>query len=89
MKHLGVRSQGGGNLPCHPTGKLLQAAHGSIAELLHAAASILVAFLIIPPCERATLMQAFHQMAAIYEPASNVHHKFATRKIGETKTSLA
>ncbi|CAM9676234.1 unnamed protein product [Lampetra fluviatilis] len=38
--------------------------------------------------QRATLLEAFAQMAAIYDPLSNVRHKFATRRSREADTPL-
>ncbi|CAN0335557.1 unnamed protein product [Lampetra fluviatilis] len=37
----------------------------------------LAAFLAIPPPERSTLTQAFDQLASIYEPLADAHHKVA------------
>ncbi|CAM9336749.1 unnamed protein product [Lampetra fluviatilis] len=48
----------------------------------------LAAFYAIPPTDRTTLSQAYAQMAAIFDPPSNVHQKFATRRRGEIETPL-
>ncbi|CAN0252099.1 unnamed protein product [Lampetra planeri] len=49
----------------------------------------LAAFYAIPRTERVTLPKAFAQMAAIYDPPSNVRHKFALRRWREAETPLA
>ncbi|CAM9618637.1 unnamed protein product, partial [Lampetra fluviatilis] len=48
----------------------------------------LAAFYAILPDHRGTFLRAFAQMAAIFDPPSNVRHKFAARRRGETETPL-
>ncbi|CAM9704463.1 unnamed protein product, partial [Lampetra planeri] len=48
----------------------------------------LAAFYAILPDQRGTFLRAFAQMAAIFDPPSNVRHKFAARRRGETETPL-
>ncbi|CAN0179786.1 unnamed protein product [Lampetra planeri] len=49
----------------------------------------LAAFYAIPSEDRVTLPQALAQMAGIFDPPSNVRHKFAVRMQGETGTPLS
>ncbi|CAN0138890.1 unnamed protein product [Lampetra fluviatilis] len=49
----------------------------------------LAAFYAIPPEDRVTLPQAFSQMAAIFDPPSNVRHKFATGRWGKIDMPFA
>ncbi|CAN0025654.1 unnamed protein product [Lampetra fluviatilis] len=49
----------------------------------------LAMFCTIPSAERATLPQALAQIAAIYDPPSNVRHKFAARRRGEAGMPFA
>ncbi|CAM9483357.1 unnamed protein product [Lampetra planeri] len=49
----------------------------------------LATFYAVPPAVRATLLLAFAQMAAIYDPSSNVRHKFTARRRREAETPLA
>ncbi|CAM9642246.1 unnamed protein product [Lampetra planeri] len=49
----------------------------------------LAAFYVIPPAQRSMLQQAFKDMAAVHDPPSSVHNRFAEHQRGETEMPLA